>query len=692
MIKKAPMIFDKAYESAKDEWDTLEKRPSLAAPWKQLFEQVKSPRHVLSELLQNAEDANATEVTAYIKDDIFYFIHNGDDFTSENLYSLCRFAFSNKRHLHTIGFRGIGFKSIFSLGPKVEIKTPTLSFAFDEKRFTEPIWLGDEFAIGETEIKIKIKDKNRLKALMEDFQKWVHSPIPLLFFKNIKCLNIEDDQIHKEIIKEGPIPNSEYVKLTNHEERGVLVISSDPEDFPEECLAEIKEIRGSVELNLPPCIVQIVYEDTDVHRLYTVLPTDVKVELPFSVNAPFIQDPSRKAIIEPEISKTNRWLLKRIGRLAGLSMHTWLGNEQLNIKERAKAYNIMIDELLRIREGGYKSDLDNICSDEIKKEFNKYLKDNTGVLLSSDGTLVDGNNIVCFDQAILKTWDEKEALSIFEKERQFILSEQIDENNIQKLKNRKLVKIIERDDIANVLTKVRPPKPNQIEKLVHLWDYVYPYCSHWVWKDEVKNMGIVPVVGEDLLYDPKEALVLGGKAIPFTKEEDEFLKKWAYIVSPKWVNIISNTENERTYDSILNNSIALFNWLGFNNKIGIEQVVAKASFNLFRNDDPGEDGIKLSQLAAKYDVRVPDTFKYRCIDGQWRIPEGNLLHPYYESLDEYLTENIYKSHVIDNEYEQNMEIELAKKWRSWACNLSKSKLTGFLSPEEKIRTCGLLKV
>src|SRR3546814_15643456 len=55
--------------------------------------------------------------------------------------SLCRFGYSNKRALHTIGFRGIGFKSTFSLGDKVELYTPTLSVGFDRTRFTEPFWI-----------------------------------------------------------------------------------------------------------------------------------------------------------------------------------------------------------------------------------------------------------------------------------------------------------------------------------------------------------------------------------------------------------------------------------------------------------------------------------------------------------------------------------------------------------------------
>lgn len=135
-----PSFFHDIQHTAAKRWEQLENDRELAAPWHQLFKQVQSPRHVLSELLQNADDAGATEAAVWIENDSFFFEHNGEDFTEEHFASLCRFGYSNKRALHTIGFRGIGFKSTFSLGDCVELFTPTLAVSFDRRRFTEPRW------------------------------------------------------------------------------------------------------------------------------------------------------------------------------------------------------------------------------------------------------------------------------------------------------------------------------------------------------------------------------------------------------------------------------------------------------------------------------------------------------------------------------------------------------------------------
>src|SRR5690606_4475172 len=73
------------------------------------------------------------------------------------------------------------------------------------------------------------------------------------------------------------------------------------------------------------------------------LPTGVETELPFACNAPFIQDPARLKIKDPETSPTNRWLLERAGKLAASAMLQWLDQTGAAIKERADAYGLFPD-------------------------------------------------------------------------------------------------------------------------------------------------------------------------------------------------------------------------------------------------------------------------------------------------------------------------------------------------------------
>ena len=101
-----PAFYETVRQKAARRWDQLEEDPELAGPWHQLFKQVQSPRHILSELLQNADDAGATEASVRIENQTFIFEHNGEDFSDEHFASLCRFGYSNKRALHTIRLPG----------------------------------------------------------------------------------------------------------------------------------------------------------------------------------------------------------------------------------------------------------------------------------------------------------------------------------------------------------------------------------------------------------------------------------------------------------------------------------------------------------------------------------------------------------------------------------------------------------
>jgi hypothetical protein len=329
-----PPFFDKIREGASQRWKQLDDDPELAGPWKQLFAQVQSPRHVLSELLQNADDAGAKSAWAYIDDnDCFVFEHDGRDFDENQFASLCRFGFSNKRNLHTIGFRGVGFKFTFSIGDTVEILTPSLAFRFHKKHFTEPAWLDDAPLCDVTKIIIKIQDINRKEEIKKNLQEWVNSPISLLFFNNLCDLNIGDVKLSKDILSSGPVEYSQKIRLSGFAGNDLILFRSPEEPFPDDVIKEIQQERNwdDSDFQLPPCSVEIVYGLSRDQRLFVVLPTGVKVDLPFSCNAPFLQDPVRNSIKSPSISPTNRWLLERIGRLTGKSFLDWLYKQTLSI-------------------------------------------------------------------------------------------------------------------------------------------------------------------------------------------------------------------------------------------------------------------------------------------------------------------------------------------------------------------------
>jgi hypothetical protein len=99
---QSPSYFNNIQRRASERWDQLENDPELAGPWHQLFRQVQSPRHVVSELLQNADDAGAKSASVRIEEDTFIFEHDGDDFDHEQFASLFRDGVSDTQDARTV--------------------------------------------------------------------------------------------------------------------------------------------------------------------------------------------------------------------------------------------------------------------------------------------------------------------------------------------------------------------------------------------------------------------------------------------------------------------------------------------------------------------------------------------------------------------------------------------------------------
>lgn len=663
----APAYFEKVRENAARRWRQLDADPELAAPWKQLFNQVQSPRHVVSELLQNADDARATRVWVELTDRGLAFRHDGEDFAEDHFASLCRFAYSNKKKLHTIGFRGIGFKSAFSLGPVVRLATPTLGVEFHRDRFTEPVWAGGPAADGLTHVSVDVADANRRAELAKNLREWLASPVSLLFFRCIRALEINGQAVTVvPVAAAGPVAGSRRVVLSTLPAAELIVVRSLAEPFPADCLDEVRQERGDPNLDLPPCDVELVLGLPAPDRLHVVLPTGVELDVPYSVNGPFVQDPARMKIKDPATSPTNRWLLERAGALAATAMMAWLRDQGKSVADRAAAYRLFPaarQHLARI-EGD--------VSDILRRAFHAVI-DNQALLLTQRGDLCSKSECLAPPYELYTVWEAAGLCDALRRPDAHVLSETVPAVGRAALA---AAFRLAGQDHAQVIGLLRQnaslPRPATWPKLAALWAYVK---AHGVDPDgeKLRQCPLVPVQGDERLRPAAAAVRLA--ATRLSEADAQFLADKSLVIDAGWVAYLVGDEAGAPGLAELDDLRALLTKLGLSvasspDKL-LDAVCRRACAGPY--GAAADDAVRIAQLAAALDAKAPAPLPYLTAGGRLAAQDSGLLWDPAGRWADLLPAEWLEDHAVSAAYAAPASCTPAQ-WAEWTrhpkCGLS----------------------
>ena len=681
---RPPRYFSAVSRKAAERWQQLENDPELAGPWWQLFRQVQSPSHVLSELLQNADDAGATEATAAIVGGEFVFSHNGHDFDEEQFASLCGFAFSNKTTLHTIGFRGIGFKSTFSLGDEVRLFTPTLSVVFHKDRFTQPEWIEtNDRNRGRTEVRVVLRDDPIKQQLSKNLYSWIDSPASLLFFKNIRSLRVDEQDLSWKSQGLGPVEGSEWMSVSSTPKCRFLTIRSPEEAFPPAALEEIRNERmiSDDEAAFPPCRVDIVLGMEG--GLFVVLPTGVRTDLPYACNAPFIQDPSRMAIKEPASSPTNRWLLERVGKLAADALLIWIAQRQLSAEARCQAYDLLPE--LDLGTQGITAD----CREIVLETFWDSLG-TTDFVLTETNQLFPSGICLAVPAELFEVWTPGQVSEVFADPDQPLVSRHVSEANLSKLLAWDDVESLTPSDILRMLHFRRAPRPKW-DRLLYLWDYL----SHL--GDSVRTihrgLKIVPVRGQKVLYSADEVIRLGRRS-GLSDSDWEFLKPYLTVLSENWVRYLrerqrdADARDDKESKETVATASEVLRLLGLAESTDPSRVLASVAANFYLGTlpNPVNDCVRLAHIAAKLNVEVPQRFSFVTQGGTFKRPVDTTIFVDADGdLDRYIDDDYLKRSVLHEAYGRQAETCTPAEWRQWVLS-PKSRVNRFV-PLERSLSC-----
>lgn len=312
----------------------------------------ESDERFIFELLQNADDQPQNDTQpVYVKlkslREHLLFTHSGKPFSKEDVESISSIGDSTKKNdSQKTGYKGIGFKSVFSDADTVFINSGSFSFAFDknsplykneenmdevpwqlkpiwEERYRLPIEVESDDDYSHSSVGIALQLGETKNAIYKvKINQLLKEPRFMLFLRHIgdlKYYNGDDSNI-VEIHK---IQKGDVVSVVSDKTETQWLITDFELDIPDEIsemlqneklvpnkLKQAKRTKISFAISTANGGMKPV----DNSILFTYLPTKVsEFAFPFIVNADFLTTASRESIHYKNI--WNIFLFQQIGKL-----------------------------------------------------------------------------------------------------------------------------------------------------------------------------------------------------------------------------------------------------------------------------------------------------------------------------------------------------------------------------------------
>jgi len=363
------------------------------------------PSHFIYEILQNAEDANATEISFNLYNDRLEIKHNGKDFDFNDVDGITGIGISTKKEdLNSIGKFGVGFKSVFAI-----TQTPVIHsghFHFEIKDFVIPSLI-DSNGIKETLIVLPFNHPSRTQnEVFEIVSKKLESIglKTLLFLKNIK-----------EIKWQTPNKNGHYYKDSNdfQDLENIHKVSIISKIEQEENFEQFLVIKKQIAIETHNLNVEIAYRiGTDENgneiiekekdsKLIVFFPTEKVTYLNFLIQAPYKTTPNRENI--PLDDEQNLYLIEETANLV---------TDSIPIIKELGLLNISFLEVLAIDQNHTDEIIYSSIFEKVKEKF---LSDEALLPTSKQNFTTAQDTLLARGKELTELLDESDINVLFEK-------------------------------------------------------------------------------------------------------------------------------------------------------------------------------------------------------------------------------------------------------------------------------------
>lgn len=258
------------------------------------------PSHFIYEILQNAEDCEATEISFELYDDKLVIKHNGKDFNENDIETITAIALKEnekKEQNDKIGRFGIGFKSVYAITSNPHIQSGKYDFVITQ--FVLPNNFSDNNSYIETTITLPFDHNQRssteiYEMILKKFESF--EIYNLLFLSNLGSItfiyNNQKEIITRKSLKFKNSDSAEKVTLSlNGSKIEYLLFKSEVRHADFQKLKNKQYCAVAFQINEAGEIVK-----SDTSNLFVFFETGYETYLNFLIQAPFITTPARDNI------------------------------------------------------------------------------------------------------------------------------------------------------------------------------------------------------------------------------------------------------------------------------------------------------------------------------------------------------------------------------------------------------------
>lgn len=288
--------------------------------------------HFVYELLQNAEDARATEIHFHLEAKKLTVTHNGArTFSDKDVESITSIGNSTKRDdVNQIGKFGVGFKAVFAYTKTPQVFSGEYSFRIHD--LVVPEWVSNHAATaGETRFEFPFDNQKSAEQCFEEIAKWLNGmpDTVLLFLRQVSKISWEIEGQGKGQVYRENLKGTQIIEISQQ-------ATGDETEYATQWLRFEKPLpdKPSLFVSIAYSLEQLAdsYQKFDVSKpiaeqlkvtaldgqLFIYFPADKETtDLKFHLHAPFSSTVARDSIPH---TKENAELLSLIAELVAESL------------------------------------------------------------------------------------------------------------------------------------------------------------------------------------------------------------------------------------------------------------------------------------------------------------------------------------------------------------------------------------